>query len=194
MANLAVFASGSGSNFEAIALALQKTRHTLPFLLCNKKGAFVQERARRLGIPSIFVGYKDRSREQAEEEMLALCEKHSVDCIALAGFMKLLSPFFLSRFHGEILNIHPALLPQSPGVDAIKRSVEAEEKELGISIIKIDVGCDTGPVIFQQSFRRPPEASLEEMEARIHELEHAHYPRIVIGLLDKIDAGRGERQ
>jgi phosphoribosylglycinamide formyltransferase-1 len=194
MAKLAVFASGNGSNFEAIAVSLKKTRHSLEFLLCNKKNAFAIERARLLNIPAYIVSYKDRVREEAEEEILALTGKHNIECIALAGFMKLLSPFFLSRFPGDILNIHPSLLPKFPGVDAIKRSFEAGEEQLGISIISIDHGCDTGPILLQKSFQREPKSTLEEVETRIHALEHEHYPAVVIAALDKIDALRGVKK
>jgi phosphoribosylglycinamide formyltransferase-1 len=191
MARLAVFASGHGSNFEVIAQALAPTRHTLVFLLCDKKQAFVLERALRLGIPIRLVSYKDRRREEAEGDILAHCREERIDCIALAGFMRLLSPFFLTGFGKDILNLHPALLPKFPGVDAIQRSVEAGEKELGISIIKIDAGCDTGPILCQASFSRPEGASLEEIEERIHALEHEHYPRVLIDLLDRIDRAAG---
>ncbi len=188
MAKLAIFASGNGSNFEAIAREVSKTRHTLEFLLCNKKKAFVLERARSLGVPVYLISYQDRTREETEQEILTHCRAHRIDCIALAGFMRLLSPSFLTAFDRDILNLHPALLPQFPGVDAIRRSVEAGEKELGISIIRIDGGCDTGPILFQKAFVRPEGATLEEIETRIHELEHEYYPRVVIDLLDKIDS------
>jgi phosphoribosylglycinamide formyltransferase-1 len=192
MARLAVFASGNGSNFEAIALALKGTKHTLEFLLCDKRQAFALERARHLGVPAYLVKYKDRPKEEVEQEMLDHCTAHRVDCIVLAGFMRLLSPSFLSGFGREILNLHPALLPKFPGVDAIRRSVEAGERTLGISIISIDAGCDTGPILFQASFARPAGAKLSELEERIHALEHEHYPRVVIETLDKIDATAGE--
>jgi len=191
VARLAVFASGSGSNFEAIALALKSTNHSLEFLLCDRKKAFALERARRLGVPVKLVSYKDRTKEEAEREMLGHCTAHGVDCIALAGFMRLLTPYFLDAFGKDILNLHPALLPKFPGVDAVRRSVAAGEKELGISIITVDPGCDTGPILFQDSFPRPEHASLEELTERIHALEHRHYPRVVIETLDKIDAAGG---
>ena len=194
MARLAILASGNGSNFEAIARALKRTTHSLEFLLCDRRKAFALERARTLGVPVYLVSYKDRVREEAEKEIIAHCVDHHVDLIALAGFMRLLTPAFLEHFGGDILNIHPALLPKFPGVDAIRRSVEAGESALGISIIKIDGGCDTGPILFQASFERPKEASLEDIETRIHELEHEHYPRVVIDLLDKLDSNKQTEQ
>jgi phosphoribosylglycinamide formyltransferase 1 len=188
MARLAVFASGNGSNFESIARALRETRHTLEFLLCDKKSAFALERARSLAVKTYLVSYQNRPREEAEKDMLEHCRAHRVDCIALAGFMRLLSSSFLKAFGRDILNLHPALLPKFPGVDAIKRSFEAGEKELGISVIKIDAGCDTGPILLQRSFPRPVGATLEVVEQRIHALEHECYPCAVIDLLDTIDS------
>jgi len=187
MACLAIFASGNGSNFQALAEALKTSRHSLAFLLCNKRDAYALERARLLGVKSYLVEYQGKSRQEAEAEILKLCQEQAVQLIALAGFMKLLSPFFLKNFAGPILNLHPSLLPKYPGVDAIRRSYEAGEEELGISIIKVDEGCDTGPILFQASFQRPPHASLEEIEALIHALEHRHYPQVVLAQLDELD-------
>jgi phosphoribosylglycinamide formyltransferase-1 len=187
MANLAIFASGNGSNFQAIAEAICRTNHSLEFLLCNKKSAYVLERAKSFGITSYLVSYLNKNREDVEKEILAHMTKHAVDLVALAGFMKLLTPFFLSAFRGDILNIHPSLLPKYAGVHAIERSFNAGENEFGISIIKIDPGVDSGPILFQTSFERPEHATLSEIEEKIHELEHIHFPAVVINELDKID-------
>ncbi|MBN1524158.1 MAG: phosphoribosylglycinamide formyltransferase [Spirochaetales bacterium] len=186
MANLAVFASGNGSNFQVIAEAVQKTGHSVEFLLCNNSSAFTLERAKKLGIRTYLVSYKNRDREEVEKEIFSLCKKHDISVIALAGFMKLLTSYFLTRFQGEILNIHPSLLPKYAGVDAIQRSFESNDPEVGISIIKIDAGVDTGPVLFQKAISRPESMTIEETEAAIHALEHEYFPKIVIQELDKI--------
>jgi len=187
MAKLAVFASGNGSNFQVIAETMLKTSHSLEFLLCNVKNAYVLERAKILGITSYIVNYLNRKREDVDKEILQYATGHQIDLIALAGYMKLLTPFFLSAFHGDILNIHPSLLPKFAGVNAIERSYNACEKKLGISIIRIDPGVDTGPILFQTAFERPPHASLAEVESKIHELEHVHFPSVIIKELDKIE-------
>jgi phosphoribosylglycinamide formyltransferase-1 len=193
MANLAVFASGNGSNFQAIAEAMLKANHSLEFLLCNVKSAYVLERAQSLGITSYIVSYSNKKREDVEKEILVQLKNHNIDLIALAGFMKLLTPFFLSSFHGDILNIHPSLLPKYAGVHAIERSYSAGEKKFGISVIKIDPGVDTGPILFQTSFERPENATLEEIEKKIHELEHIHFPAVIINKLDKIEANKSKQ-
>jgi phosphoribosylglycinamide formyltransferase-1 len=190
MAKLAVFASGNGSNFQVIAEAVKSTSHSLEFLLCNIRNAYVVERAKLLAITTYIVSYLQKERQEAEKQILQYTKAHKIDLIALAGYMKLLTPFFLSSFKGKILNLHPALLPKFPGVDAIERSFKAGEKELGISIIQIDAGVDTGPILFQTSFTRSKDLTLEQAEARIHELEHIHFPAVIIQELDKIDAYR----
>jgi phosphoribosylglycinamide formyltransferase-1 len=187
VANLAVFASGNGSNFQVIAEAVRGTRHSLAFLLCNKRDAYVLERARQLDVPVHLVEYAGKTREQADREILEYTEGAHIDLIALAGYMKLLTPFFLSSFKGDILNIHPSLLPKYAGVNAIERSYNAGDPELGITIIKIDNGVDTGPIVYQASFRRASNASLAEVEAEIHRLEHTHFPLVIIRELDKIE-------
>jgi phosphoribosylglycinamide formyltransferase-1 len=191
VARLAIFASGNGTNFQAIAEAVRATAHSLEFLLCNKKDAFVLERALRLGVKRCLVSYAGKTREQAEEPILRRVRERGVDVIALAGFMKLLSPAFLAAFPGPILNVHPALLPRHAGVNAIERSFESGDAELGISVIQIDAGVDSGPILAQASFRRSADLTLARAEEMIHALEHELFPRVVISELDKIDGKRG---
>jgi phosphoribosylglycinamide formyltransferase-1 len=188
VANLAVFASGSGTNFEALAKALAATRHGLVCLIVDKKDAFALRRAERLGIPAYIVSYKGKSREDAEEEMLAILCAHGADYIALAGFMRLLGPRLIDAYPSRIVNIHPALLPKYPGTHGIEESYRSGDRELGITIHYVDYGLDSGPPIRQQSFTRGGAESIEEIESRIHELEHHWYPRVMIDILDAHDS------
>ncbi len=187
MANLAVFASGNGSNFQAIAETVGRTSHSVRCLICDRAGAFALERARALGIPAHVVSYSRRPRTESEEEILHIIEPYAIDLIALAGFMRLLTPRLIDRYPGRIINIHPALLPKYPGTRAIAESYDSQDTDLGITIHRVDYGMDTGPIIVQQSFRRVGGETMEEIEQRIHNLEHATYPRIVTELLDSID-------
>ena len=193
MARLAVFASGRGSNFAAIAdyLKTSGSLHSLEFLLCEKPEAAVFDRAAERGVTSYHVSYKGRSREAAEAEMLIHASRHRVDLIALAGFMKLFTPFFLKGFQGDIINLHPALLPKYPGTHGIEESYASGDMELGITIMKIDAGCDTGPLILQKSFTRSGTERMEEIEEKIHALEHKWYPQCLCNLLDEIDRRKG---
>jgi phosphoribosylglycinamide formyltransferase-1 len=191
MARLAVFASGRGSNFVAIAGRLKaQDRHTLEFLLCDIPGAPVLARAREMGIHSYVVPYRGRGRTEAEAEMLSCLARHAVDLVALAGFMRLLTPAFLGGFAGDVVNLHPSLLPKYPGTHGIEESYRSRDRELGISVIRVDEGCDTGPIIARRSFLRDGRESLAQIEARIHELEHALFPAVLIDMLDAVDARR----
>jgi phosphoribosylglycinamide formyltransferase-1 len=196
MARLAVFASGRGSNFVAIADAVRAAgRHGIEFLLCDVEGAPVLERARERGIPTVPVSYAGLAREAVEKKMVRHLERRCVDVVALAGFMKLLTPYFINGFKGPVVNLHPSLLPKYPGTHGIEESWRSADAELGISVIRIDEGVDTGPVLLQKSFTRTGGESLAEVEERIHALEHEWFPKVVLGLLDEADAqaGRGPR-
>lgn len=184
VAKLAVLASGNGSNFEAVAEAVNRSRHDISCLLSDNPEAFALSRARRFGIPALVVPYANRSREEAEEEILRVLDNYRVDFIALAGFMRLLTPRLLDAYPESIVNIHPSLLPKYPGTRAIQDSYASGDRELGITIHYVDYGLDTGPVILQKSFCRDGRESLEEMEARIHALEHRYYPETLIRIMD----------
>jgi phosphoribosylglycinamide formyltransferase-1 len=190
VASLAVFASGRGSNFVALAERLRGApRHRLAVLVCDVPGAPVLDRARELGVPACLVSYRGRSRAEAEAGMLEVLREHRVDAVALAGFMRLLTPFFLTQFKGPVLNLHPSLLPKYPGTHGIEESFRSGDREVGISVIRVDEGVDTGPVMLQRSFTRTGSESLAEIERRIHDLEHEWFPIAVLQTLDGLDGG-----
>jgi phosphoribosylglycinamide formyltransferase 1 len=188
MARVAVFASGTGSNFVALARALKAAgRHRLEVMVCDRDRAPVLARAEDLGVPTMLVSYAGVERPSVEKKIVRHLERKQVDLVALAGFMRLLSPYFLDAFKGPVINLHPSLLPRHPGAHAIDESFAAGDPELGISVIRVDAGVDTGPVILQKSFPRGPSDTLETLEERIHVLEHEWFPKVIIGLLDEID-------
>lgn len=184
MGSVAAFASGSGSNFEAIAEHLANGPHRVACLICDKPDAPVLHRAERLGVPAHVVRYANRAREAAEEEILGLLQEYRPDLVALAGFMRLLSPFFLDSVGVPVINVHPSLLPRHRGVGALEQSYRSRDNELGITIHHVDYGLDTGPTILQKAFQRTGTESLQEIEQRIHQLEHRWYPVVVSQLLD----------
>jgi phosphoribosylglycinamide formyltransferase-1 len=189
MARLAVFASGRGTNFAAIADAFRAAgRHVIEFLLCDVEEAHVLERARERGIPTFPVSYSGQAREAVEKRIVRHLERRRVDIVALAGFMKLLTPYFIDAFKGPVVNLHPSLLPKYPGTHGIEESYRSEDENLGISVIRIDAGVDTGPVLLQKSFKRSGAESLEQIEEKIHALEHEWFPRVILGMLDEIEA------
>jgi phosphoribosylglycinamide formyltransferase-1 len=189
MARIAVFASGRGSNFVAIAQALAATPHRIEFLFCDVPGAPVLDRARELEIPAVVISYAEEKRQAIEKKIVRHLERRGVDLVALAGFMKLLTPWFLQAFKGPVINVHPALLPKYPGTHGIEESYRSGDSELGITVMRVDEGVDTGPVILQKSFTREPSETLESVEQKIHALEHEWYPRALLQMLDGIGTG-----
>ncbi|HTP58319.1 MAG TPA: formyltransferase family protein, partial [Spirochaetia bacterium] len=127
--------------------------------------------------------------EVVEKKIVRHLERRRVDLVALAGFMRLLTPWFLDAFKGPVINIHPSLLPKYPGTHGIEESYASGDRELGITIMRVDAGVDTGPVILQKSFQREDGETLDAVEERIHALEHEWYPRVIVSMLDAVDAG-----
>ena len=137
MARLAVFTSGSGSNFQAIAEYIKNTEHTVACMICDRKDAYSFSRAENLGIKSYYVSYYKRSREDAEKEIIDILDKEKADLISLAGFMRLITPLLLEKYSSRIINIHPALLPKYPGAHGIEESFNSKDKELGLQSIML---------------------------------------------------------
>lgn len=192
MASLAVLASGYGSNFEAIALALNGGPHDLVLLVCDRPGAYAVERARRLKVPSRLVSYKGRKREAVEEEIGLYLDETGVDAIALAGYMRILGPMIVGRYRGRLLNVHPSLLPAYPGVDAIRRMYEAGENRFGVTVHLVDEGVDSGGILAQEATERIEGESLADLEERIHAIEHRLFPRVIVDILDSLDQRSGQ--
>lgn len=185
MAEIAVLASGSGSNFQALAEKLPAAGHKICCLIYDRKNAYAGERAEKLEIPAHYVCYPGKTKQEAEAEIFEIINRYNTQLIVLAGYMRLFTAWFINKFPGKIVNIHPSLLPEYPGTHGIEESYNSVDRELGITIHFIDEGLDTGPVIVQKSFMRKSTESLEEIEEKIHKLEHEWYPKIITGLLDK---------
>jgi phosphoribosylglycinamide formyltransferase-1 len=198
VARLAVLASGNGSNFQALADSIREDRegkpvrggHECVLLIHDRKAAFAAQRAARLGIPFRHISYFERAGGEAEAEMAAALDEVRADIIALAGFMRILSPSFVEARHGRIANVHPSLLPKWPGARAIERAFEAGDLEFGVTVHLVDAGMDSGPIISRASFKSESGSALADIESRIHEIEHEIYPKAVLGLLDAIDEER----
>jgi formyltetrahydrofolate-dependent phosphoribosylglycinamide formyltransferase len=131
------------------------------------------------------VTYVKGEREAAEAQMTSWLEQAGTDLVVLAGFMRILTPFFVRRWRGKLINIHPSLLPRHPGAHGLEDSYDSGDTELGITVHWVDEGVDTGEVIEQRSFARHAKMTLEEAEFRIHQLEHELYPAVVKRLLDR---------
>ena len=184
MAEIAVFASGRGSNFLALAERLKGTNHRICCLICDNPRAPVLKYSEAYGVPSHRISYSSVSRTEAEDSIVSVLDCYKPALLVLAGYMRVLSADFVCRFRNRIVNIHPSLLPKYPGINGISESYNSKDSELGITIHYVDSGVDTGPIIFQASFHRTGMESSDEIEERIHALEHIHYPDIVLGLLE----------
>lgn len=177
MRKIAIFASGSGSNFQAIADAIQEGQleAKIELVLTDKPGAYVVTRAEKAGIKTVALMPKTFASKQAyEEEIVRILHEKNVEWIVLAGYMRLVGETLLTAFPNRIINIHPSLLPSFPGKDAIGQAVAHGVKVTGVTVHYVDAGMDTGPIIAQV----PVEvgATLEETAERIHAAEHKLYP------------------
>ncbi|WP_422659772.1 phosphoribosylglycinamide formyltransferase [Paenibacillus sp. EC2-1] len=179
---IAVFASGRGSNFQALvdAMANGSLGGEISVLVCDKPQAPVVERARKAGIDCFLFQPKDyASREDYEQEIAAELSKRGIDLIVLAGYMRLLTSVLVEPYSGRMINIHPSLLPSFTGKDAIGQALAYGVKMTGITVHFVDGGMDTGPVIAQHAveiLEGDDEASLSE---RIHTAEQQLYPEVV---------------
>ncbi len=183
---VAVLASGSGSNFEAIVRYARVHGWPVAFtLLTDRPRARVIRRANRLGIPTVILpSRRFPSREAYDRALFAeLRALEPLDLVVLAGYMKILPPEIVRHFARRMVNIHPSLLPKYPGLNAIERAFRAGESKTGVTVHWVDEGVDTGPVIAQVEVPILPGDTLATLEARIHEAEHRIYPRVIGKLL-----------
>lgn len=149
-------------------------------VISNKKDAFGLERARTNGIPAIYLDHRAfPSREAYDQELVAVLQKHQVTLVALAGFMRLVTPTLINAFPHALMNIHPALLPSFPGLDAQQQALDYGVKVSGCTVHFVDAGCDTGPIILQSVVPVLPGDTEETLSARIHVQEHILYPEAI---------------
>lgn len=182
MKNIAVFASGNGSNFQAILDAVndRKLNADIKLLVCDQPGAFVTERAKQAGIDVFEFRAKNYpDKEKYEQEILGKLRELQVEWIVLAGYMRLIGTTLLSSYEGRIINIHPSLLPAFPGKDAIGQALAAKVKASGVTVHYVDEGMDTGPIIAQEKVELIENESDESFQAKIHKVEHQLYPAVL---------------
>ncbi len=171
-----MFVSGSGTNLQAIIDA-GIPNVEIALVLSNNPGAYALERAKKHGIPAEIADHRDYSgREEYEKRVLELLEPYEVDLIALAGFMRILSPYFVRAYKNRIVNIHPALLPSFPGMHAARQALESGVKFTGCTVHFVDEGVDTGPTILQAVVPVLDDDNEESLLERIHKEEHRIYP------------------
>jgi phosphoribosylglycinamide formyltransferase 1 len=190
---IVVLASGSGTNLQAILDALHgREGIEVVGVGSDKPGARALERSRVAGVETaIFPREEYADREARDAAMGGWVESLGADLIALAGYMQLLSPAFVARFRNRIVNVHPALLPSFPGLDAIGQALDAGVAVTGVTVHFVDEGIDTGPPILQREVPVPADRDRGRLEEAIHAVEHQLYPeaiRTIARGLVRIDA------
>ncbi|HWL25128.1 MAG TPA: phosphoribosylglycinamide formyltransferase [Ureibacillus sp.] len=176
---IAVFASGSGSNFQAIQEAIERGEldAKVELVVTDKPSAFVVTRAIHFGIPvHTFTAKLYESKEAYEEEIVQLLREKKVEWIVLAGYMRLIGNTLLAAYPNRIVNIHPSLLPSFPGKDAIGQAIDHGVKVTGVTVHLVDEGMDTGPILAQSAVE-VVDGNREETETRIHAVEHELYTK-----------------
>lgn len=179
---IGVLLSGRGSNFDALAEAVAAGRipsAEIAVVISNREGAPGVERARPRGIAALVIPSKGLEREAYDRQVVAALREKRVDLVCLAGFMRLLSPYFIQSFPYAILNIHPSLLPSFPGLEVQKQALEYGVKFAGCTVHFVDESLDAGPIILQSVVPVMDEDTEETLSARILAEEHKIYAEAV---------------
>src|SRR5579863_6881526 len=181
MKNLGILLSGRGSNFEAIAdsVAAGRIRAQIAVVISNRAEAPGIESARRRGLDARVIPSKGKPREQHDAEVVAALREKKVDLVCLAGYMRLLSPWFVRQFPHRILNIHPSLLPAFPGLEAQEQAFAYGVKVAGCTVHFVDEELDHGPIIVQKTVPVLDADDEHSLAARILEQEHIAYSEAI---------------
>ena len=185
---IAVLLSGRGSNFEALAASVAAghiPNAEISLVLSNRDGAPGIDRAKERGLATRVIPSKGLEREVYDRQVVAALREAGVDLICLAGYMRLLSPYFVAQFPERILNIHPSLLPSFPGLEAQKQALDYGVKFAGCTVHFVDETLDAGPIILQAVVPVEDQDSEESLSARILKAEHRIYSEAVRIVLDQ---------
>ncbi len=180
--NLAIFASGCGSNFSAIVKAVKqnKIKARSVILVCDRPEALVIKRAQKAKIQVILIRREDfTTRADFEEAIIQRLRNYKINLIALAGFMRVLSASFVKLYRNRIMNIHPSLLPDFKGAQAIKDAFNHKAALTGVTVHFVDEEVDSGPIILQQELAITKNDTLVLLEKKIHSIEHKLYPEAI---------------
>jgi phosphoribosylglycinamide formyltransferase 1 len=182
MKNLGILLSGRGSNFEAIAknVAAKKIPDArIAIVISNKADAGGLQVAKQFGLPTLLIPSKGKQREDHDREIATALQQHKVDLVCLAGYMRLLSPWFVQQFPQRILNIHPSLLPAFPGLEAQEQAFAYGVKVAGCTVHFVDEELDHGAIIVQKTVPVLDDDDEHALSARILEQEHIAYSEAI---------------
>jgi phosphoribosylglycinamide formyltransferase-1 len=185
---IAVFASGNGTNFVALhqAIAARQLPATIALLVCDQPQAPVIAKARALQVPVLIVDFHDYvNKAAAEEIILTALQARQIDAVLLAGYMRIIGSTLLTAYPHKIINLHPALLPKFPGRHGIEDAFAAGVSETGVTIHYIDAGIDTGQIIAQRTVPVKSDDTLATLATRIHDCEHQFYPDVLQTLINE---------
>lgn len=179
-----VFASGTGSNFEAIMNEAELACDVV-LLVCDQPGAQVIEKAHKYGV-KVFVADREHydSKIAFEQAIITELELAQVEWVFLAGYMRIVGQTLLESYQGKIVNIHPSLLPEFTGIDAIGQAYDAGVKATGVTVHFVDKGIDTGPIIAQEVIEVLATDTIDTLQKRIQTIEHKLYPKVINELIN----------
>src|SRR5579862_2450253 len=196
MQRLGILLSGRGSNFLAIAKAVNERRlqgAEIAVVLSNIEDAPGLAAARQLSLPAFAIPSAGRKRAEHDAEMIARLHQHKVDLVCLAGYMRIISPTFVAAFPNRILNVHPSLLPAFPGLDAQQQAMEYGAKVAGCTVHFVDEAVDHGVIILQKTVAVNDDDTAATLSVRILEQEHLAYPEAIARVLSGSFEIRGRR-
>ncbi|CAN7276520.1 MULTISPECIES: phosphoribosylglycinamide formyltransferase [unclassified Variovorax] len=192
MKNIVILISGSGSNMAAIVRAAARERWAQRFgarvaaVISNKAGAPGLALAQAQGIATAVIPHQDFATREAFDAALAdAVDAHAPALVVLAGFMRILTPGFVARYEGRLINIHPSLLPAFPGLHTHRRAIEAGCRVAGVTVHQVTVELDHGPILAQAVVPVLPDDTPETLSARVLAQEHRVYPQAIADWLDE---------
>jgi phosphoribosylglycinamide formyltransferase-1 len=179
--DIAVLVSGEGTNLQALLDNVHgREGIEIVAVAASRVQAGGLARAQRAGVETGVFSLGDyRDRAERDADLADWLDQRGPDLLVLAGFMEVLTPEFIGRFAGRIINVHPALLPAFPGVRAIEQALEYGVKVGGVTVHFVDEGVDTGPVLLQEAFDLPYHRDIAKIEERVHQIEHRLLPAAV---------------
>lgn len=182
MFNIGVLASGRGTNLQAIIEAVEQGRieGEISIVVSDNPDAYALKRAKQHNIETQYIDFRSfKNREDHDKKVVECLKEKKIDLVVLAGYMRIISPYFIKAYKNKIMNIHPALLPSFPGLHAQKQAVEHEVKVSGCTVHFVDEGVDLGPIILQKEVEVKDDDTEESLAERILKEEHQIYPRAI---------------
>ena len=182
MINIGVLASGRGTNLQAIIEAIEdgKIAGEIKVVVSDNPDAYALKRAKQYNIDTRYINFKEfKNREDYDKEIIKTLKEKKIDLVVLAGYMRILSPYFIRTYKNKIINIHPALLPSFPGLHVQKKAIDHGVKISGCTVHFVDEGVDSGPIILQKAVEVKDDDTEELLAERILKEEHQIYPRAI---------------